>query len=63
MLTHLAAATYAITQDTVEAEYCEHCTIVIVPQGDKYCQHCTQILTDELAAHYTEQQSCESGAY
>lgn len=43
--------------------FCEYCTVVPVAQGDKYCLYCTQVLTDDMALAWQEQQACDNGAY
>lgn len=43
--------------------YCEHCTVIPVPLGDKHCEACIEDIIETLANVYGENLCVEKGLY
>lgn len=59
----LAALTAEACRMSFTEEYCEHCMVVSVAEGDKYCYACTQELVDSMALAYSENVAVDGGLY
>lgn len=59
----LAELTHIAAELSLAQEYCEHCMVVSVADGDKYCYACTAELVDSMALAYSENVAVDGGLY